>query len=431
MRRAMHTLAGTRLARTRRGFLLAVVLATTHAVAAADPAEKPPLAGHTVRLAFIDPLSGPAADIGRNSLRSWEFMAERMSGTGNPAGVRFTVAGFDNKGSPQESLNALKVAIDQGFRYILQGNSSAVAAAISDAVTRHNLRHPDQTVLYINYAAMDPALTNEKCSYWHFRIDADTSMKMRAMTTFMAEQPELRAVYLLNQNYAHGQQFSLHFREAMAQLRPDVQIVGDELHPPFQGLNFTAHARRIKASGAQALATGNWGADLRDLVQALQKEGLTLPVYAYYAALKGVPTTLAQTGERLPVYQVAYHHTNQEGPVNALAADFRQRHGEDFTVYASYDGIAMLAHAMADVRSTDPARVAPRLSGMIFRGFNGPVHLRAEDHQLQKGQYISRWQKVDARHPRGAEGTGYTFAPVRFMEGADLRSPVRCEMVRP
>ncbi|MDP2164306.1 MAG: branched-chain amino acid ABC transporter substrate-binding protein [Hydrogenophaga sp.] len=390
-----------------------------------------PLAGQTVRMAFIDPLSGPASDIGRNSLRSWQFMAERRSGAGNPAGVRFTVAGFDNKGSPQESLNALKVAIDQGFRYIVQGNGSGVAAAISDAVTRHNQRNPEQTVLYINYAATDPALTNEKCSFWHFRIDADTSMKMRALTGFMAEQPALRSVYLLNQNYAHGQQFSRYFRDAMGQQRPDVQIAGDELHPPFQGVDFTPYARRIKASGAQALATGNWGADLRDLVLALQKEGVTVPLYAYYPSLKGVPEALALSGERMTVYQVAYHHSNQEGPVGELAAAFRQRYGEDMAVYASYDGIEMLAQAMAHVGSTDPARVAPRLSGMIFKGFNGPVHLRADDHQLQKGQYISRWQKVDARHPRGAENTAYTFAPVKFLHGAELSSPVRCQMARP
>lgn len=397
----------------------------------AQAASPLPLQGQTVRIAFIDPLSGPAADIGRNSLRSWQFMAEHLGGAANPAGVRFVVAGFDNKGSPQESLNALKVAIDQGFRYVVQGNGSGVAATLSNAIARHNLRSPERSVVFINYAATDPELTNEKCNFWHFRIDADTAMKMRAMTGFMAAQPELRRVYLLNQNYAHGQQFSRFFRNTMAQQRPDVQIVGDELHPPFQGHDFTAHVRSIQASGAQALATGNWGADLRDLVKALHKQGVYLPIYAYYPALKGVPEALAETGGRLPVYQVAYNHSNQAGPIQALATAFRKQHGEDLTLYASYDGIAMLSHAMAHVGSTDPARVAGRLSGMIFKGFNGPVHLRADDHQLLKGLYVSRWQKVDAAHPRSAEETGYTFAPVQYMDAARISGPTSCQMQRP
>lgn len=397
----------------------------------AQAASPLPLQGQTVRIAFIDPLSGPAADIGRNSLRSWQFMAEHKGGGANPAGVRFVVAGFDNKGSPQESLNALKAAIDQGFRYIVQGNGSGVAAALSNAIARHNLRSPERAVVFINYAAMDPELTNEKCNFWHFRIDADTAMKMRAMTGFMAAQPDLRRVYLLNQNYAHGQQFSRYFRDTMAQQRPDVQIVGDELHPPFQGHDFTAHARSIQASGAQALATGNWGADLRDLVKALHKQGVYLPIYAYYPALKGVPEALAETGGRLPVYQVAYNHSNQAGPIQALATAFRKQYAEDLTIYASYDGIEMLSHAMAHVGSTDPARVAGRLSGMIFKGFNGPVHLRADDHQLLKGLYVSRWQKVDATHPRSAEETGYTFAPVQYMDAAQISGPTSCQMQRP
>ena len=115
--------------------------------------------GQTVKIAFIDPLSGPFANVGQNQLKSWQFVAERFSGAKNPAGVKFEITGFDNKGSPQESLNSLKAAIDQGFRYVTQGNGSGAALAISDAVAKHNERNPGKEVVYLNYAAVDPALT--------------------------------------------------------------------------------------------------------------------------------------------------------------------------------------------------------------------------------------------------------------------------------
>ena len=138
--------------------------------------------GETVKIAFIDPLSGPFANVGQNQLKSWQFAAEKLSGAKNAAGVKFEVTGFDNKGSPQESLNSLKAATDQGFRYITQGNGSGAALALSDAVQKHNDRNPGKEIVFLNYAAVDPALTNEKCSYWHFRLDADTTMKMEALT---------------------------------------------------------------------------------------------------------------------------------------------------------------------------------------------------------------------------------------------------------
>ena len=385
----------------------------------------------TVRLAFIDPLSGPMADIGRNGLRSWRFMAEALSGKVGAEGPRFIVAGFDNKGSPQESLNALKAAVDQGFRYILQGNGSGVAAAISEALGRHNQRHPQQPVVQINYAAMDPALTTEKCSPWHVRIDADTAMKSQALARYMAEQPGLQRIYLINQNYAHGQQFSSYLKQALAALRPHLKVVGDDLHPAFQGRDFGPYVRSLLASGAQSLVTANWGADLRNLVHSLVDERSELPLYAYYPSLQGVPTALAKANDRFAVYQVACSHTNQPGAAGELAQRFEEKHGEDFVVYAAFDGIAMLRHAITQAATTDPVQIAARLSGMIFPGFNGPVQLRAEDHQLQKGVYIARWQRVSPDYPRSTEGTGHTFAPVRFFDPWSIRAPARCDMQRP
>ena len=51
---------------------------------------------------------------------------------------------------------SFKQAIDQGIRYIAQGNGSSVALALSDAVAKHNERNPDKAVVFLNYAAVDP-----------------------------------------------------------------------------------------------------------------------------------------------------------------------------------------------------------------------------------------------------------------------------------
>ncbi|WP_168708542.1 ABC transporter substrate-binding protein [Hydrogenophaga sp. PAMC20947] len=384
-----------------------------------------------VRIAFIDPLSGPTAGIGRNALRTWQFMARKLGGVDNPAGVSLTVAGFDNKGSPQESLNAMKAAIDQGFRYIVQGNGSGVATAIVEAVERHNLRHPDRAVLYINYAAMDPVLTQEGCSYWHVRIDADTSMKTQALARFLGSQSDLERVYLLNQNHAHGQQASFHFKEALTRLAPRVSVVGEALHPPFQGQDFSPLVQQVQASGAQALVTANGGSDLQELVACMVDKKMETPLYAYYLNHPGVPAVLADARRRFPAYQVACGHTNLPGRVGALAREFRRETGEDLVFYAAYDGVAMLIHAMRFAESTDAARVTARISGMLFKGFNGPVQINPEDHQLQKGVFVSRWQNVNAEYPVAAEETDFTFAPIRYFEAGQLSGNSSCQMRRP
>ena len=172
------------------------------------------------------------------------------------------------------------------------GNGSGAALAIMDAVAKNNERNPGKEMVYLNYAAVDPDLTNSKCSYWHFRLDADTSMKMEALTSWIKDQPDIKKVYLINQNYSHGQQVSKYAKEIMARKRPDVQFVGDDLHPLAQVRDFAPYVAKIKASGADTVLTGNWGSDLTLLVKAANDAGLNVKFLTYYASVTGTPTAL-------------------------------------------------------------------------------------------------------------------------------------------
>jgi branched-chain amino acid transport system substrate-binding protein len=399
------------------------------AAAAAQPAATA-AKGETVRIAFMDPLSGPFANVGQNQLKSWQFAAERLSGPKNPAGVKFEIVGFDNKGSPQESLNTLKAAIDQGFRYVTQGNGSGAATAIMEAVSKHNERNPGKEVLYLNYAAVDPALTNEKCDFWHFRLDADTSMKMEALTSFMKDQPKVSKVYLINQNYAHGQQVNKYFKDAIARKRPDVKVVGEDLHPLGQVKDFAPYVAKIKQSGADTIVTGNWGADLTLLVKALNDSGLKIPMYTYYAGVTGTPTALAAGGEG-EVYVVAYGHSNHTGELGQIAEDFKKKFNDDYYTFATYNGIQLLSAAMAKAKNTNPVQVAKAMEGLQVKSFAGDVTMRASDHQLQQSMYITKWQKADKKYPYSVENTGYTFAPIKQMDPYVSSTPTSCQMKRP
>ena len=386
--------------------------------------------GETVRIAFMDPLSGPFANVGQNQLKSWQFAAERLSGAKNPAGVKFEVVGFDNKGSPQESLNTLKAAVDQGFRYITQGNGSGAGLAILDAVAKHNARNPGKEVIYLNYAAVDPAMTNEKCDYWHFRLDADTTMKMEGLTTFMKDQSKVSKVYLLNQNYSHGQQVAKYFKEGIARKRPDVKIVGEDLHPIGQVKDFAPYVAKIKQSGADTIVTGNWGADLTLFVKALNDAGLKLPMYTYYSGVTGTPTALAAGGEG-EVYVIAYGHSNHTGEVGQMGAEFKKKFNDDYYTYATYNGVSLLGAAIAKAKSSNPVAVAKALEGLQVKSFAGDVTMRASDHQLQQSMFVTKWQKMDAKNTNNIENTGYTFAPIKQMDPYVSSTPTSCQMKRP
>ena len=386
--------------------------------------------GETVKIAWLDPLSGLMAAVGTNQLKSFQFISEEFNKK-NASGVKFEVIGIDNKLSPQETTSALRSAMDQGARYVVQGNGSGPALAIIDALEKHNARNPGKEVVYLNYAAVDPDLTNSKCSYWHFRLDADTSMKMEAMTTFIKDHPEVQKVYLINQNYSHGHQVSKYAKENLKRKRPDVQIVGDDLHPLAQVRDFAPYIAKIKQSGADTVITGNWGSDLALLIKAANDAGLNnVNFYTYYGGVTGSPTAMG-AGAAGRVYMVSYNHLNLPGEIGRIVGDYKKKFNDDMYTGAVYHAFSMLDSAFVKAKSTDPVKVAAAIEGMKFNSFNGEVEMRKSDHQLQQGLFVTRWEKAGDKYPRDAENTGYTFVPVKYYEPYVASTPTSCQMKRP
>lgn len=409
---------------TRRLFAL-----STLAVAALAAGHAHAQSGQTVKIAWLDPLSGMLANIGQNSLKTFQYMAEKVSAD-NPAGVKFEIVSFDNKLSPQESLTALKAATDQGIRYVTQGNGSSVAGALIDAINKHNARNPGKEIVFLNNAAVDPDFTNSKCSFWHFRFDADTSMKMEALTSYMKDEKNVKKVYLINQNYSHGHQVAKFFKEALARKRPDVQVVGEDLHPLAQVKDFAPYVAKIKASGADSIVTGNWGSDLSLLIKAAKDAGLDANWYTYYGGANGSPSAIGPTMDG-KVKFVYIGHSN----IPALAPwmkEYRQRFNDDLSLLSTVHVLPMLAQAMAQAKSTDPVKVAQALSGLSVKSFSGEVTMRRQDHQLQQPLYIATWRKItDPGKQYNVEGTGFTWVQERVFEPYVSSTPTSCQMKRP
>ncbi|TWG80520.1 amino acid/amide ABC transporter substrate-binding protein (HAAT family) [Cupriavidus gilardii J11] len=389
-------------------------------------------AADTVKIAFIDPLSGLMAPVGQNQLKSWQYVAELANQKDWAGGHKFEVVGFDNKLSPQESLTILKQAVDQGIRYVVQGNGSSVGLALQDAVAKHNERNPGKEIIYLNYAAVDPDMTNSKCNYWHFRLDANSDMKMEALTTYLAKDPNVKKVYLINQNYSFGHQVARAAKEYLKRKRPDIEIVGEDLHPLAQVKDFAPYVAKIKSAGADTVITGNWGSDLALLIKAAKDGGLNANFYTYYGATTGVPTAMGAAGAERVRY-VGYYNPNNEGFRGSdVIEGYKKKYNDDFYVMASYTGIAMLSKAMRDTRSTDPVKVAKALEGIKVESMNGTVEMRASDHQAQQPLTVATWTKVDGKEIKyDQENTGYGWKTNAVMDAAVAAQPTSCKMKRP
>ena len=294
---------------TRRASLSIGALACALSFSAAT-AQEP------IRLGFMDPLSGTFASVGTSGLNVLEFAADYFynSKGGILGGRMIEIVPLDNKQSPTETQLQFRRAVSEELRIIFQGNSSAVANTLNQTIAKHNRRNAGQEVLQINYAAVDPILTNEECSFWHFRFDAHAVMKLDVLTDFIAMNDELSSVYIIGQDYSFGQVVADNTIRLLGEKRPDIEIVGNEFHPIGQVKDFTPYVTKIASSGADAVVTGNFGADMVSLARSIIDSGLDVPIYTFYAAYDGITATLGADGKD----RIRLIHTDRANP---LASD--------------------------------------------------------------------------------------------------------------
>ena len=401
-----------------------------------------------IKLALIEGLSGANANGGEAVYRNILWAVERVNARGGVKLSSATAASmvlerYDSKGQTEEALSSLRAAIDSGARFILQGNSSATASALVDAINKHNEREPAKRVVFLNYSAVDPALTNDKCSFWHFRFDAHSDMRMAALMDVMREDRTVKSVYLIGQDYSFGQAVLREARRQLAVQRPDITVVGEELHPMLRIKDFLPYAQKIKSSGAQAVITGNFSADLTLLVKAAKDAGFEGKFYTFYGNALGAPAALGEAGVG-KVLAVADWLPNVQGAASeAFYKSFRTRftRADDDYVHMRMqlmvEALAQSVEAAARANPTaagapDPMAVALELerARVTLGGQSGAM--RAADHQFQQALVVGQMERQGAPGVRfDVEGSGFGFKVIKTLSAAQAEQASTCKMVRP
>jgi len=404
--------------------MVVVSLLTVLGVQAAEP----------VRIATIQPLSGPFALQGEEITRQFTAAADRINADGGIYdGRKIEIVALDGKATARDSLLALRQAVDMNISYVTS-NISSVVHALSDAVAKHNRRNPDKPILLINTDARDPALTETKCHFWHFRLNYHTDTEIDFLTDYLVRQPSVQKVYLINQDYAYGHAIQNTSRELLKQKRPDIQIVGESLIPLGKVKDFTPYAAKIRAAGADTVITGNWGNDMFLLVRAGNDSGLDVGYYILVGNVAGSTTGIGAAGVGKVWSLFPWHANADPNPY----ADFNKTYREQYNSMSNYDyipaqrAVAMLNKAFSKARSDDPMKVALALEGMTHEGPEGMVQIRAEDHQLVTPLYLAALTRVsESGVPFDTEDTGLGWKTVYKAEGKDFVPPVKCTVERP
>lgn len=404
----------------KRYFLSLLLLFTPLAFAASSASP--------LKIAVIDPFSGSVANYGLPALANLKEAIADINRRGGINGQTIQLVEYDSKLNPQESSIQLQKAIDADIRFIIQGIGSSVVSATLNAIEKHNRRNPDRQLLLLNYSALDPVFTNERCSFWHFRFALDTDKLGEIYTDWIGKQPQIKKIFMINEDYSYGHSIADAVSKALKTKRPDIEIVGNVFHPLAKVKDFNPYISQIKSSGADAVITGNVGQDITLLINAAADSGMNIPFLTFAADSAGTVTTVGARGvDRI------YLLADQSGNPTDKTLIERQKSlykdtGWDLNFQRIYNMMEMFKLAVEKAKATEPIAVANALETVSFESPYGRVFMNKDNHQVSMPMLI---EVLRDNMNYGLEGTKLNFEPIDKFDATQVDNKNTCNMKRP
>jgi ABC-type Fe3+/spermidine/putrescine transport system ATPase subunit len=193
----------------------------------------------------------------------------RVTDGQNLAGIRFAVDELNAKGG----INGHPVQLDvidtelnaavtrrKAVHAVLQEHVAAIIGASGSDILRALVSVGQQYhVPVIAFAGETDELTGEEFLPVLFRGASSTTMHAAAVVYGLKQAyPEVRKVFLLNEDYSFGHASADGFAKALARLDPGVQVVGNVFHP--RGIaDFSPYLQQIQAADDDLVLTADWG----------------------------------------------------------------------------------------------------------------------------------------------------------------------------
>jgi len=359
-----------------------------------------PTSGDTIKVAIWDVFTGPNAFVGQSYWALLGFVVHDINSQGgilvDGKKKKIQIIKADTQGRPAPGKSAAEKAILQDKVVMFQGVAGSHVSKAGQQVAARLKK-----AIYLNFAAFSDELQNlPNWNKYVFRVNGTSSTCGKSLAYFYDMRPE-KKFYILGQDYLWGHSFNAAFKKALKEVRPDAKIVGEEYHPVFNK-DFAPYMEKIKASGAEVIVTGAWGADNENIIKQSRQLGLKnplnpnmyIPVCSPFlddtrpleviggpAGVGLVLCTDIYTDRRKPmIKKLAFTWNNLwkkwKKPYNTElyrwpgSGWFRNMH-------ASYWYFKMLAKA----GSTNPEKVIAAWEGDVFKWFDLNAWMRPDDHQ--------------------------------------------------
>jgi branched-chain amino acid transport system substrate-binding protein len=367
-------------------------------VALAVLAASVPLAAQqpSIKIGEINSFSGIGAPFTGPYRSAVEMAVEEVNAKGGVLGRKVEVVFRDDKGQPAEAVKHAQELVASEKVALVSGTFlSNVGLAVSDWAKQNK-------TLFVAAEPLTEAITWSKGHDYVFRVRPNTYQQGR-MLAEKAGKMKYAKWATIGPNYEYGKRAWETFRDRLKELKPDVQVVGEQW-PALGKIDASAEVGAVLAKNPEALYVSLFGSDWLAFVREAQKRGLFQKMFVvgillgepeYIDPLKTeAPEGMLVTG--YPWYDVAQPAHKE------FVARFTRKTDKNPVLGSLVGYITYLSifEAIKKAGSTDTAKLVAAFRDLKVETPIGPISYRAADGQSTMGAWVGT-TKLDAKRGVG------------------------------
>lgn len=322
----------------------------------------------TVKIGHAGPLTGGQSNSGKDNERGVRLALDELNASNFKVGdktVRFELMSEDDQGDPKQGVAAAQKLIDAGVKAVIGHYNSGVSIPASKL-------YNDAGIPMITGASSNPKLTQQGYPYV-FRLAASDNVMGAMMARFGAGFLKAKKVAVIDDRTSYGAGVADVFISKANELK--VQVLGREFTTD-KSSDFSSILTKIKAMNPDAVFFGGYYSQGGLMARQMKQLGLNMPLLGGDGLCSKEIVNLSAGAVESKLY-CAQGGTSLDtlpgGP--EFRARFKKSFGADVDVYAPafYVATQLVAEAMKQAGSVEPAKFVPVLSRIRYQSLLGEV----------------------------------------------------------
>jgi branched-chain amino acid transport system substrate-binding protein len=331
-------------------------------------------AQQVVKIGHVAPISGPSAHLGKDNENAARMAIDELNAKGftlNGQKVTLQLVSEDDGADPKQGTAVAQKLVDAKVNGVIGHLNSGTTVPASKI-------YNDAGIVQISPATTAPVYTRQHFP-GAFRVVASDAKLGSTLSKYATDTLHAKNIAIIDDRTTYGQGVADEFAKGLK--KPGIKVVGREF-TSATATDYTAILTSIKARKPDLIFFGG----MDSVAGPMLKQMKALGINAVFMGGDGMCTDALGrlAGDGLGESHVYCAEAGGvKGPQEKVMEDFRARYQKKFNMnvqlYAPYvyDSVMVMATAMQNAKSADPAKYLPVLKNIKYEGVTGTIQFDA------------------------------------------------------